>query len=550
MIELEGIRKMVLSLKHLDNKIPNIKSDKNKNKKVIELSKIIKDKEVETKKDLKKINHEKKIKTLKMIEDWKDVMYETGSYTQDNKTFTFTKIKYEEFGFRAHLHCPKGLSFKTLETILDKIEDGLHCIFIYNKERLDLSMDVRIVTKITKDIRFSPPKTQAWEIYIGNRFDGTPIIIDLNKWCQVLLSGTTGGGKSKLLDCIMATQVYNHVPKDLWLFLIQLDKCDLLLYKDAEICKGFADNIDDAIVILEFLELENKGRTKLVATVKQKGLGGNITDYNRIHKENKQTTIWIALDEMASMAEESSDDKTVKEKKQRANNLLRHVAQYGRSNNIFLISCLQRPTADLVSPFLKGMSNLKVSFRQTNSKSSEISMDDSSIALDLPERIAVYKTLSYDFLQTPFIDDPLIMSFIESKLKPNHKTIFDDIKKPNKNSIIEDNSGKQDISYELKLKEKEQEILEREKALKKESEKLEKDIKKNNEVLEQKIAKFKLQRDNQQFNSYDKVIETKFIDVKSITDEKVLNTIVEENKKNIEGWVEWTPPKQTGKEKL
>ena len=545
---------MELFSKLRNNKNNTLVKSPNKNGKsnIIELSKIKKDKEkIKITKDMKKVNRDKKAKTLKMIEDWKDIMYQTGAYTTDNKTFTFTKIQYEEFGFRARLHCPKGMSFLQLETIQDKIEDGLHCIFIYNKERLDFSMDVRIVTQITMNKKFIPPLTKPWEIYIGDKFDGTPIIIDLNKWCQVLLSGTTGGGKSKLLDCSLATQVYNHTLEDLWLFLIQLDKCDLLIYKDATICKGFADDLDKAIVILEYLLEEKDKRNKLVASVKQKGLGSNITDYNRLHPSNKQTTIWVVLDEMASISEKSSDSKDIKAKKQKVDDMLSAVAQYGRSNNIFLISCLQRPTANLLNPFIKSMSNLKISFRQSNSKSSEVSMDDSSVALDLPLRVAVYKTLSFDFLQTPFIDDPMIMGFIKSKLNPYHTDIFKELKRKEKDSSTEDNnSGKQDISYEQKLKEMEKEISDREKALKKEALKLEKEMKKQNELLEQKLNNFKLQRDNQQAESFDKIIETKYIDIKTITDETELNSIVEENKKKNVGWVDYIPPKQTGKEKI
>ena len=80
---------MALFSKHLNNKIST-----NKDKKVIELSKVKKEKEKITK-DMKKCNRDKKTKTLKLIEDWKDIMYQTSAYTSDNKTFTFTKIKFD-----------------------------------------------------------------------------------------------------------------------------------------------------------------------------------------------------------------------------------------------------------------------------------------------------------------------------------------------------------------------------------------------------------------------------------------------------------------------
>jgi hypothetical protein len=592
--------KIARNIKNIESTKPRkvVSTRKDTSKKVINLSKIVKDKENLAKREKQQIKKEEKIKTKEekvkineMIEKWKDIMYQTKTYNQNNDIFTFANIKCEDFGFKALLYCPVGLTFKALDEIQDKIEDGLNCIFIYNKERLDEYMDIRIVMQISSDKEYNPPKTRAWEIYIGDKFDGTPIIVDLNKWCQVLLSGTTGGGKSKLLDCSIATQVFNHTPKDLELFLIQLDKCDLLLYKNATICKGFADDLDKAVVILEYLEQENKRRTSLVASVKQKGLGSNITDYNALNKKNKQPTIWVAIDEMASIAEKGSDSKGVKEKKKIVDDLLASVAQYGRSNNIFLISCLQRPSALLLNTFVKSLSNLKISFRQSNQKSSEISTDDSKIALDLPIRVAVFKTLAYDFLQTPFISDPIIMGYIKPKLDEFHDTIFDIERWGNRLRQLQNlgnkgkdkddepeasEDGKQDNSKELKLKEleekliikqqqekeklklqqeeilslkqkmdkKEKEMIEKEKLLK-QTEKL---LEKEKIEQEKKIIKFKSQRAIQQSDTFKKVEIEKDVDKTSLSEEEI-NSIVETNKQKNKGWVDWIPPTSNGKEK-
>lgn len=525
---------MILSLKHHD-KAKKVKDlEKYKNEK-------LKKQEIKKKRELLK---EQSIAVHKLIEDWKDIMYQTGTYNSFYDTFTFDRIKYEKFGFSAYLYCPKGLTFKALDTIRDKIEDGLHCIFIFNKERLDRYMEIRIVVQISTDKKYIPPKTEPWELYIGDRFDGSPIIIDLNKWCQVLVSGTTGGGKSKLLDCILTTQIHNHSPKDLWLFPIQLDKCDLLAYEDADICKGFADNLDKAVVLLEYIMEELKIRNKLVAIVKKKFIGSNITDYNKHHPKNKQPTILVVLDEMASIAEKSSDSPIVKAKKQMIDDMLSAVAQYGRSNNVFLISCLQRPTAQLLNTFIKSMSNLKISFRQSNQKSSEVAMDDSSIALDLAQRVAVYKLLSYDFLQTPYIDDPLIEKYIKHKLKPDHRTIFNEAqsnkrlqeliglgkkedKPKDKNTESQqkpESTGKEDISYEAFLLQKEQEIKTREE-----------EINNKLKLLENKQSDIAKQRELMK-DDYDKL-------------DKSIDSILEENKKKNPNWIEYKPVK-TGKEKI
>jgi hypothetical protein len=535
---------MILSLKHQN------KSDKDKVLKEVK-NKVKAQEKKKLKKELseKEILRRQQLKIRELIEDWKDVMFQTGTYNQYFQTFTFDDIKYEKYGFKVKLYVVKGLTFKMLDSIRDKIEDGLNCIFIYNKERLDRYMEVRIVTQLSTDKMFYPPETKPWEIYIGDRFDGTPIIIDLNKWCQVLISGTTGGGKSKLLDCILTTQIHNHTPKDLWLFTIQLDKCDLLAYEDATITKGFADNLDKAVVMLEYIMQEIKIRNKLVAIVKKKFIGSNITDYNKYNPKNKQPTILVVLDEMASIAEKGSDNPVTKAKKQMIDDMLSAVAQYGRSNNVFLISCLQRATANLLNPFIKSMSNLKISFRQSNSKSSEVSMDDSTIALDLAQRVAVFKLLSYDFLQTPYIDDPLIEKYIKDKLQPNHITIFDSIESSqrleelnnlgsknndkNKNNSKEttpppQNSGREEVSYEQILKQKEQELKD-----------YEEKIRRQEEHIKSMALKLKKYNEKSFKDTYDKLLP----EINKTTEQ-----ILEENKKKNPNWVEYTPPPQTGKE--
>ncbi len=482
----------------------------------------------------------------KLIEDWREVMFQTKTFNDYYETFTFDDIKKEVYGFRASLYCPKGLTFKSLEKIQDVIEDNLHCIFIYNKNRFDECMEVKIVKNISKDIKFKPSQTKPYEIYIGNQFDGTPIIVNLNDWCQVLLSGTTGSGKSKLLDCALATQVYNHLPEDLQLFLIQLDKCDLALYEDARICKGFADNLDKAIVVCEYLMTTLDKRNELVRSVKKKGLGSNITDYNRLNPMNAQPTVWVVLDEMASIREKPSDSDEVKYKKKAIDDMLAAIAQHGRSSNVFSINCIQRPTANLLNSFIKSMCNLNISFRQSNSKSSEVATDDANIALGLEKRVAVYKLLSYDFLQTPWVDDPLIMKYIKKMLMPNHSTIFETKWGEQRLKEVKDMMGKKEDRKKSKSnKQDNNNLKESTENLGKENIAIEIDLKKREEELklyEEKLLKKALTLQKQQ-DELQKQQELKIKKEQPINDKfsQVDPKIHEINKKNIENIPNFVP---------
>lgn len=428
-----------------------------------------------------KITEQKKISKLKSIinafnEKWESLMAVTGKYNAKYQTFTLKDTKKETYGFSAKVYCPIGLSFDILSDMVSTIEDNFNCLFVFNKERLGKYAEVKFVQNLSTEKKFRPIQTKPWQLYVGDTFDGIPKIINLNTWCHFLVTGTTGGGKSKLLDIILTTQIYNHTKEDLELYLIQLDKVDLLIYEDAKICNGFANNLGKSMYLINYLLKENKRRDSLVAKVKKSGLGSNITDYNKEFPNDKQKTILLVIDELASLSEVPSDTKIVKDMKNYVRDGLIRLSQLSRSNNIFLILSTQRPTKEFISPFVKAMCSTKISFRQNNARSSDVALDDSKIALGLMNRVAVVSQSEFNFIQTPFISDPLILKFIKGKLQKNHFTIFHkpeyaeflasiDTKSSKKKKKKDLEEGKQDLKYEKMIDSKIKELKSHEKMI-------------------------------------------------------------------------------------
>lgn len=471
----------------------NIKNKHDKNPKITQ-SKIQKIKET--------LEINKKKQTL--INDWIKVMAHTKMYNRNMDTFEIVDEEITTYGWQFKLLCPWGLSFEQLESVKCTIEDNLECMMLLKKNKTDKLAYVKLITNgfITKDFAIVKTKN-PFEIYIGNVVDGEPAVVDMKKYPHCMLSGSNGSGKSRLLDCILTNLICNNSYEDLTLYLVQLAKNDLIIYEDVKHCYAFCNTLEKTDIMLNHIIMQMDYISQLIAPLRKCGKGSDIHDYNKLHKNNKIPVRYVVVDEYASLTDSTNDNKENKDLKSKIVSKIERIAQYGRALGVFLIVCLQRPTANMLSPFVKSQSNLRISGKQNNSKSSEVAMDDSNIALNLEERIFVYKTYDYDYIKTPTIDDKMIINHIKPYLQPNKRTLFDDAVKLNKVNnqdkvknkdrvnTTDLEKGKENIAKENQLKNKEEElkmkeeyIKQQELAIKKQMDSLKKDNESNKKQIE------------------------------------------------------------------
>lgn len=366
--------------------------------------------------------------TANFLDTWKEIMYHTGLFNSGNKTYSLNFLKKESYGYSAMITPPTGYSFENLENIRDVIQDNLGCLFInkINKK----SSNATFVTENVDMGKFEVVKTNPWELYVAKTLNHKEMILDMYKTPHILLTGANNSGKSRLLDCLLTNQIAQHNEQEIQLYLIQLAKDDLVIYEDCKQTYAFADNIDDAFKVLKYIDdVVLKNRSQLVKPIRKAGKGNSIIDYNERHSENKQPIVYVVFDEMSTIMESQGDSRPVKKIKQYLVSCAEHIAQYGRALCVYGIFCLQRPTANNLSPFIKSQSNVKISFRQNNKKSSEVAMDDPNIVYQLPHRLAVVELDGYNYIKVPDIPDKVIFKYITPSLKPNHRNLFKDLKK-------------------------------------------------------------------------------------------------------------------------
>ena len=234
-------------------------------------------------------------------------------------------------------------------------------------------------------IHLDPPSSEAiqnqWHQYgrttsavIGEAMDG-PFSIDIRKdGPHGLVAGTTGSGKSELLQTIIASLAVNNRPDEMNYVLI--DYKGGAAFKDCNNLPhtvGMVTDLDGHLTnrALESLSAELRRREHQLARAGAK----DIEDYlaAKTPEDEPLPRLLIVIDEFAALVQELPDF---------VNGLI-DITRRGRSLGTHLILATQRP-AGVVSAEIKANTNLRICLRVTDP-------GDSSDVVDVPD--SAYITL-------------------------------------------------------------------------------------------------------------------------------------------------------------
>jgi hypothetical protein len=206
---------------------------------------------------------------------------------------------------------------------------------------------------------------QSTTAVIGESYDG-PFGIDMRRdGPHGLIAGTTGSGKSELLQTIVASLAVANTPENMTFVLVD--------YKGGSAFKdcvklphtvGMVTDLDAHLVerALESLGAELKRREHILAAADAK----DIEDYQDLVRRDPSHApvprLLIVIDEFASMVRDLPDFVTG----------LVNIAQRGRSLGIHLLLATQRPSG-VVSPEIRANTNLRIALRVTTAVSRAMS---------------------------------------------------------------------------------------------------------------------------------------------------------------------------------
>ncbi|OGT47010.1 MAG: hypothetical protein A3E82_01960 [Gammaproteobacteria bacterium RIFCSPHIGHO2_12_FULL_38_11] len=224
-----------------------------------------------------------------------------------------------------------------------------------NKNRETVTFNSIYTSKTFQESPFS------LALIFGKDVGGEPVIGDLSKMPHLLVSGTTGSGKSMCLLSMLSGMILKHTPDVLRLILIDPKMVEFNCF-DA-IGHMMLPVITDMTVASNALAWSVNEMDRRYQLFMQNGTR-DIDGFNKSQNE-KLPRIVIAIDEFSDLF---LADKKIE-------TLIVSLAQKARTCGIHLILATQRPSADVITGLIKANIPARIALKTTSKIDSRIILD-------------------------------------------------------------------------------------------------------------------------------------------------------------------------------
>ncbi|MCY4378379.1 MAG: DNA translocase FtsK 4TM domain-containing protein [Candidatus Dadabacteria bacterium] len=256
----------------------------------------------------------------------------------------------------------KALSIRIIAPIPGKDVVGIE---VPNESR-----EIVVLRELFESNSFTEKKSML-TIALGKDISGKPRYMDLQTAPHLMIAGTTGSGKSVLLNAAITSLLYRATPYELKMIMIDPKMLELSIYEDIpHLLHPVVTESRKAVAALKWLVGEMDSRYKMLS---EEGVR-DIDSYNRkleaLEIEEKQLRwlpyIVVIIDELADLMMVSPTD--VKD------SIIR-LAQKARAAGIHIIVSTQRPSADVVAGLIKANFPARISFLVSSKVDSRIILD-------------------------------------------------------------------------------------------------------------------------------------------------------------------------------
>lgn len=202
-------------------------------------------------------------------------------------------------------------------------------------------------------------------VALGLDVSGSPIITDIGKMPHVLVAGTTGSGKSVLINSWICSLLFRTTPQEVRLIMVDPKRVELTGYNGIpHLLTPVIVEPDKILSALRWAMNEMETRYKQFAEVGVR----NIDGFNELSGFQAMPYIVIFVDELADLmayAPVEVEDAIVR------------LAQMARATGIHLVVSTQRPSVDVITGLLKANIPSRIAFNVS-------SMVDSRVIIDMP----------------------------------------------------------------------------------------------------------------------------------------------------------------------
>ncbi len=201
----------------------------------------------------------------------------------------------------------------------------------------------------------------------GKDVAGYPVYADLAKMPHLLVSGSTGSGKTIFLNTFILSLIYRNPPQDMRLILVDPKRVEFSLYSNLpHLLTSIVYDAERAVNALDWLVGEMERRFKVLAEVSCR----NISGYRELaaKKQNLEEMPYIVL-----VIDELADLMAVKGNEMEAG--IVRIAQMARAVGIHLVLATQRPSVEVITGVIKANIISRISFKVASQIDSRTVLD-------------------------------------------------------------------------------------------------------------------------------------------------------------------------------
>lgn len=216
--------------------------------------------------------------------------------------------------------------------------------------------------EMLESANFRQRKTNTM-IALGKDVTGKAWLEDLASMPHLLVAGTTGSGKSVMLNCIILSLLYENSPEDLRLIMVDPKRVELSIYNGIpHLLTPVVNEASKTINALGWALNEMSRRLEMF----QKCHAKDIKSYNQQFPELKIPYIVFIIDELA--------DLMMMSRKEVEASIIR-LAQMSRAAGIHLVLATQRPSVDVITGVIKGNMPARIAFTVASQVDSRTILD-------------------------------------------------------------------------------------------------------------------------------------------------------------------------------
>lgn len=268
---------------------------------------------------------------------------------------------------------------------------------------------------------------------LGKDMNNTDIVADLHQMPNLLISGTTGSGKSICISSLIISLLFQKKPDELKFVIIDTKKIDFSNYNGLPhlLCPVITDSKQGTIA-LKNISQEVERRNELLKYTKTK----SITEYNDFCNNNTNYTklpfIVVIINELADLEITSSSE---------LENSVSMIAQSARKVGVHLIICTQLPSSNIITSAIKNNIPARIALSVPSGMASRVILDENgaeNLSGNGDMLVKIKKGEPAINIQGCYVSDEEVEKVINYCIINSDKAVYDEYLTRDKSTIIND----------------------------------------------------------------------------------------------------------------